>query len=97
MRKANVGQNLSEYAIVLALVAAALIGMQVYIKRGMQGRLRDLANQVAPQQYERGNTTAAYTTSHLTNVTESQDRLDYRRETIDDTVRTGEETVVGDD
>ena len=40
------GQYLSEYAIVFSLVLAALIGMQVYVKRGLQGRYRDIADTV---------------------------------------------------
>ena len=36
----------------LGLVAAALIAMQAYMKRGVQGRLRDLANQISPKQFE---------------------------------------------
>lgn len=96
MRKGKRGQNLSEYAIIIGLVSLALIGMQVYIKRGMQGRLRDLANQISPTQYERGNTTATYITTHNTDVSESQGHLDYTRTVSTDTTsRTGSETVTG--
>mgnify|MGYP001586768764 FL=1 len=34
------GQSTAEYAVVLSLVVAAVIAMQVYVKRGMQGRLK---------------------------------------------------------
>jgi hypothetical protein len=40
------------------LVAAAFIAMQTYMKRGVQGRLRDLANQISPKQYEPTDTTS---------------------------------------
>ena len=35
------GQHLSEYALIFSLIFAALIAMQTYIKRGLQGRYRD--------------------------------------------------------
>lgn len=98
MHKKNRAQNLSEYAIVLGLVSLALVGMQLYIKRGMQGRLRDLANQISPTQYERGNTEANYTTTRASNVTEAQARTTFSRTiTNDTTVRTGNETTTNDD
>lgn len=52
------GQIFQEYVILLALVAAAFIGMQIYMKRGVQGRLRDLAQQISPKQYEPIDTTS---------------------------------------
>lgn len=48
------GQSTAEYAVLVALVAAAIIAMQVYLKRGLQGRIRDLADQISPVHYERG-------------------------------------------
>lgn len=42
----------------MALVAAAFIGMQIYMKRGVQGRLRDLADQISPKQYDPTDTTS---------------------------------------
>ncbi len=35
------GQNTAEYAILIALVIAAAVAMQTYVKRGMQGRVHD--------------------------------------------------------
>jgi len=35
------GQNTAEYAILIALVVAAAVGMQTYVKRGVQARMRD--------------------------------------------------------
>jgi hypothetical protein len=35
------GQNIAEYSILIALVIAAAVGMQLYIKRGLQGRIAD--------------------------------------------------------
>ncbi|MDD5080352.1 MAG: hypothetical protein PHH68_08565 [Candidatus Omnitrophica bacterium] len=35
------GQNVVEYSILIALVVGAAIAMQTYVKRGMQGRVKD--------------------------------------------------------
>jgi uncharacterized protein (UPF0333 family) len=34
-------QNVAEYSILIALVVGAAVAMQVYVKRGMQGRLKN--------------------------------------------------------
>jgi len=34
------GQSTAEYAVVLSLVIAAVIGMQIYVKRGLQARVK---------------------------------------------------------
>lgn len=35
------GQNVAEYSILIALVIAAAVAMQTYVKRGLQGRVKD--------------------------------------------------------
>ena len=35
------GQSTAEYAIVLGVVLAALVGMQIYVRRGVNARLKD--------------------------------------------------------
>ncbi len=40
MLKHRRGQSTAEYAIVFAVVLAALVGMQIYVKRGAQARLK---------------------------------------------------------
>lgn len=53
-------QSTLEYAMVIACLAAALIGMQIYIKRSIQGKLRDAADEIGDQY------SAKKTTSNLT-------------------------------
>ena len=43
--KRTKAQSLSEYAIGLLVVILALMAMQVYVKRGLQGRYVDLVSQ----------------------------------------------------
>lgn len=38
------GQNTAEYAILIALVVAAAVAMQTYVKRGAQARVKDSAD-----------------------------------------------------
>lgn len=59
------GQSTAEYAIVIAIVLAAVIGMQTFVKRGLQARYKvasdslvkvqgagDLVNFTSQEQYE---------------------------------------------
>ncbi len=43
-------QSLIEYALILAIVAAALMGMQAYMKRGIQAAVKLSADQLGEQQ-----------------------------------------------
>jgi len=43
MRLRKKAQNTAEYAIVLGLVVGAVVAMQVYVKRGLQGRIQQFA------------------------------------------------------
>ncbi len=42
-------QSVAEYSVCLALVLAALLGMQVYVKRGLQGRYKEAVDHAAKQ------------------------------------------------
>ena len=71
-QRKRLSQSLAEYAILLAIISLALLAMQTYIKRGMQGRLRDLADQIAPveEHYEDGQTVSSYTSLEQGNTSE---------------------------
>ncbi len=56
--RTNKGQSAKEFAILVAIIAASLVAMQMYVKRGLQGRLRDLGNQISGTRYEQTNTTS---------------------------------------
>jgi len=65
----RVGQSTAEYAVLLAVVAAAIISMQIYIKRGVQGRIRDLSDQICDvsNHYEKGSTNSTFITDQSGN------------------------------
>ncbi len=49
------GQSTLEYAVLIIVIIGALISIQVYIKRGVQGRLKDSSDQIGDQ-FSPGNT-----------------------------------------
>lgn len=87
-------QTIQEYVILLALVAGAFIAMQTYMKRGAQGRLRDLANQISPRQYEPTETTSNTTIDRLGNSTEKEHLGTYTSNGSDVTTTGYESTTV---
>src|SRR3989338_7669597 len=63
-------QSTLEYAILIGVIVAGLIAMQVYLKRGFQGKLRESADSMG-EQFSPGQTTYNYTTNSFTNSTET--------------------------
>ncbi len=48
------GQSTLEYAMIIAVVVGAILAMQIYLRRGVQGRLRESIDSVGGQ-YSAGN------------------------------------------
>ena len=54
------GQSVAEYAVLIGVVIAAIVGMQLYVKRSLQGKVKAVADRFAddrtgvptPRQYE---------------------------------------------
>lgn len=67
MFKQRKAQSTLEYAVIVAVVIGALLAMQTYIKRGVQGRLRSSTDNIGDQ-YSAGSTTAKYTTTEETSI-----------------------------
>ena len=79
-------QNIVEYTILLCIVLAALLIMQVYIKRSYQGRLKAEADSLGPQ-YSVGHTksesktiTESTTESFIGGTTADSELLDTTKE-----------------
>lgn len=68
MHKPKKAQSTYEYAILVTCLIAALVAMQVYIKRSIQGRLRATADSVG-EQYAPENTTSDITLSFSSDYT----------------------------
>ncbi len=56
------GQSTLEYAVLIAVVVGALVAIQVYLKRGVQGKLRESTDQIG-EQFDANNTTVTRNTS----------------------------------
>ena len=56
MLRRNTGQSILEYAILLGVVIAALLIMQMFIKRSYQGSLKESADKMG-EQFAAGGTT----------------------------------------
>lgn len=70
------GQSIGEYAVCLAVILAALLAMQVYVKRGLEGRYKGVVDYATKQaypltQYEPGYVQDKYTVSQDKKLTES--------------------------
>ena len=97
------GQSTLEYAVLIAVVAAAAIGMQIYVKRGIQGRLRQSADQVGEQftpigysaTYQTVTQSTRHETLQTTGVNKSE--ITERPEKTDRTLQGTEEIPVFED
>ena len=49
MLKVRRGQSVLEYAILMVIIIAALLTLQTYIKRGIQGRLKSATDDIGDQ------------------------------------------------
>ena len=90
------GQSTLEYVILVGFVVAALIAMGVYMKRSMQGKLRESSDQIG-EQYSAYNTSTNYTTTSNLNQKETQQRGGASTLTYitNEQSKTGSETVAG--
>ena len=64
------GQSTLEYAVLIIIIIGALLSIQVYIKRGVQGRLKSASDDIGDQ-FSPGNTNLTRVTNTISNTTES--------------------------
>lgn len=62
------GQSAVEYAVLAAVIVAALLAMQIYLKRGIVGKLR-VAADTAGEQYDPRNTAGSFTLTSARDAT----------------------------
>ncbi len=88
-------QSTVEYAVLAALVVGALLTMQIYMKRGTMGKLREATDKIGDQ-FNPTATTTKYSTVQDVTRTEKTESTGKVTSTIvgDETSkRTGDETV----
>jgi len=62
------GQSVVETAVLMLVIVGVLIAMQVYLKRGIQGRLRSGVDSIG-EQYDPRATSSSFTINHMSNAT----------------------------
>jgi len=99
LTRARRGQTIIEYAVLIAVVVAALIAMRVYFKRALEGKVKDTADKVGGQ-FNPMDHTYNYTTATSSRATETTDSgmeiatdIEYQQSnaTRNDTIRGFEE------
>jgi len=89
----NRGQSTLEYAILIVVVIMALVAIQAYLSRGIQGRMRDSTDQLGDQ-YSAATGSYNYTTTTHAIVNEQKDAwsttTEYKAQTSD---RSGSESL----
>ncbi len=99
MSRYRIGQSTLEYAVLIVIIIAALLGVNIYMKRGLQGKMRATTDEIGSQ-YAPGNVKAEW---HLqtdgahkeTSKTDGSSKTDW---TSDETqTKYGKETIKGDD
>ena len=91
-------QTTAEYAILIALVVAAVTAMQIYVKRGMQGKIKDVVDGMGAGMGYAGPVTSQYEPTMLTSTANTtQNSNDNENVAIGGaTTRTGNVVVTAD-
>ena len=84
------GQTTIEIAVLIAVIVVALVAMQVYLKRGIQGGLRARVDGIG-EQYDHLAARGERVLSHTTNTT-STTRTEVGRQDAQDVLMTSERT-----
>ena len=66
------GQSVLEYAMIIAVVVGALIAMQIFLKRSVQGKLRESIDDIGGGQYAAGYMSSNYVTQQTGNYTTNE-------------------------
>lgn len=70
MKNIRRAQNILEVSLLLAVIVAALVMMQIYVKRSMMGRLRAYSEKIGPK-YAIGSTAGSVTTTQSLQTNEN--------------------------
>ena len=82
-------QSTLEYALIISVCVAAFIGMHMYVRRSMQGQLKQVADGITTQQYNPGRTNSDTTFSTESDTTtESTSELNDAKDRVVTTTTT---------
>ena len=57
------GQSIIEYVTFITVVVMALLAMQIYLKRGVQGKIYDMASYIGSESYVPETTTSSFSSN----------------------------------
>ncbi|MFH1622308.1 MAG: hypothetical protein ABIA97_04215 [Candidatus Omnitrophota bacterium] len=88
------GQSITEYTVFITVVVMALLAMQIYFKRGIQGKIKDMASYIGTESYSPNLTESNYFSNRYA-VTETryEDGVTNTWLVIDQENKTGNMTV----
>ena len=69
-KKRQQGQSTLEYAVLIIIIIGALLSIQIYIKRGIQGRLKQATDDIGSQ-FSPGNTSVNRNVSTTSNTSQT--------------------------
>ena len=73
MLRRRKGQSILEYALIIAVIVGALIAMQIFLKRSVQGKLRDSIDDIGGGgQYAAGHVSSNFVTQQVGNYTTNE-------------------------
>ncbi|MCM8770860.1 MAG: hypothetical protein NC936_03205 [Candidatus Omnitrophica bacterium] len=90
-------QAAAEYAALLAILGAAILGIKIYFQRAIQGKVKALADQISPYQYNPGNTKSTTITTITGNGTLEMKAFETNYTGEENTIRTWEEITENED
>ena len=70
-RSSLTGQSTLEYAVLISVIAAAVLGMQIYLKRGIAGRVKASTDQIGDQFSPQNTNYSTRTTFQSTRLEET--------------------------
>ncbi|MDD5691710.1 MAG: hypothetical protein PHP10_00875 [Candidatus Omnitrophica bacterium] len=96
----NTAQSLIEYVVLFSLIVAALFGMQVYLKRGVAGKMKSSADELSGGFFYSPGATQATTTIDTTTaitsksyVTDVAGSTDYKESIMETTLKSDRTTA----
>jgi uncharacterized protein (UPF0333 family) len=98
-------QSTLEYSVIIAVIVAALIAMQAYVKRGLQGRFKQASDDIGEQFSVSSTDSTTTTTTSVSSretvsggakpLTTTTSKQDQERKSTDTTAKASEEDWTG--
>ncbi len=78
LRRLRKGQSTAEYAIVIGLVIAAAVGMQIYVKRGLQAKIKGAVDYKPDTRFQTNQFEPDYSSSSMDTTRQATESVETR-------------------